>query len=169
MRDQEQSSKARHSKCNVARLANRMVGILTRHGKLIEEHRSCFVEGNTMLLDIGFSLRDILLELHHCTFLALLRITNSVYPLRGQACRNQEHLLRQINLVGLNRLRDGCGAAATWGLKSSLPPARSNYVRDRAHFRSCFLGVGVLRRDREPTASLFVPAPPYPKGELGSD
>ena len=32
-------------------------------------------------------------------------LTNSVYLPRGQACRNQEHLLRQINLVGLNRLR----------------------------------------------------------------
>jgi len=28
---------------------------------------------------------------------------NGVYPSRGQADKNQEHLLRQINLVGLNR------------------------------------------------------------------
>jgi hypothetical protein len=31
-----------------------------------------------------------------------IRITNSVYLPRNEACRNQEHLLRQINLVGLN-------------------------------------------------------------------
>ncbi len=29
-------------------------------------------------------------------------LTNSVYLPRNKACRNQEHLLRQINLVGLN-------------------------------------------------------------------
>ena len=33
----------------------------------------------------------------------LRRISNSVYLPRGQVCRNQEHLLRQVNLVGLNR------------------------------------------------------------------
>ena len=30
-------------------------------------------------------------------------LSNSVYLPRRQVCRNQEHLLRQINLVGLNQ------------------------------------------------------------------
>ena len=34
--------------------------------------------------------------------LSTICLTNSVYLPRGQAGRNQEHLLRQINLVGLN-------------------------------------------------------------------
>ena len=39
-------------------------------------------------------------------------LTNSVYLPPGQVCRNQEHLLRQINLVGLNRHRERLACAA---------------------------------------------------------
>ena len=56
-----------------------------------------------MLLEIGRGLWRIPLELHHRAALTPLRATHSVYLPRGQAGRNQEHLLWQINLVELNQ------------------------------------------------------------------
>ena len=54
-------------------------------------------------------------EVHVATCMARMycaRLTNSVYLPQGQVCRNQEHLLRQINLVGLNRHRERLACAA---------------------------------------------------------
>ena len=47
----------------------------------------------------------------------------------AKACRNNEHLLRRINLVGLNRSTRSALRWRYWGLQAGSRPARSNYDR----------------------------------------
>ncbi len=59
-------------------------------------------------------------------------LTNSVYLPRGQAGRNQEHLLRQINLVGLNHATKLAGGAGIRGMLCDPGPLTQIMAQPRA-------------------------------------
>ena len=61
-----------------------------------------------------------------CSKIVERGLANSVYPPPGQVCSNQEHLLRQINLVGLNRPPTMGDVCSIGDCKFRAPCAKAN-------------------------------------------